>query len=583
MSARGRRASLPPVDHARPEYLSNDGLVVHHYNRAGRVKHYDFTVLPVAEPMQRSLAALFAAGCVPHRWTTHESSQRAWFAVAPFAQFLSHLQHPPHDLDEVTVDVVVAWRAHCSSTGISLQTMQRVTRLLRDDARLQTGRVADELARRVKTPKSTVLSYSEAEFDRIQTAARRTFRSALLRIEDNARHLDRWRAGEFSERGRDWVIGEALNVLARTGDVPRHAGQEKRSRRVLARYRTALGGNSAAFTWQRLFLSRLEAVALGVLLLAQYGWNLSVIAGAAVPRALPDPGEDGNPTYRIPLEKPRRGPVGAYETRNVTDDGAASRGRLITEALRATRFARAIVEDLTPGTDRLIVWRCHHPTRPDAHSDHHPPVGPFRFGIPDNAALEWARTHGFGEAPFRRGRRTVIALDRREPTQHSQDTHDRHYAVTDKHVQEEAVEIIAAGAQDANNRARSAVLVAELRDQPTPGDTETATADCGDFDHSPFAAADSGCGASFLLCLACTNAHVHPGHHPRLAHLHRALSNLRSVLPTPRWHTDWADAHARLDELRRTLGDGLWAQALSRVTATDRDLIDHLLSGAIDT
>ena len=30
-------------------------------------------------------------------------------------------------------------------------------------------------------------------------------------------------------------------------------------------------------TWQRLFLTREEAVALGVLLLAEFGWNLSVI------------------------------------------------------------------------------------------------------------------------------------------------------------------------------------------------------------------------------------------------------------------------------------------------------------------
>ena len=98
-------------------------------------------------------------------------------------------------------------------------------------------------------------------------------------------------------------------------------------------------------------------MALGVLLLAEFGWNLSVISRLEVPRASPDQGEDGHPTYRIPLEKPRRGPGRHHETRNVTDDGAGSPGRLITQALEATRFARAIVEELAPGTDRLIVWR----------------------------------------------------------------------------------------------------------------------------------------------------------------------------------------------------------------------------------
>jgi hypothetical protein len=66
----------------------------------------------------------------------------------------------------------------------------------------------------------------------------------------------------------------------------------------------------------------------------------------------------------------------------------------------------------------------------------------------------------------------VIALDRREPGQHSQDTHDRDYVLVDKRVQDKAVEVIATGAEDAVGRARTAVLVAELRDAPTSGDLE---------------------------------------------------------------------------------------------------------------
>jgi hypothetical protein len=116
----------------------------------------------------------------------------------------------------------------------------------------------------------------------------------------------------------------------------------------------------------------------------------------------------------------------------------------------------------------------------------------------------------------------VNALDRREPGQDSQDTHDRYYVLVDKRVQPDTVAIIAAGAEEAAEHARNAVLVAELRDAPQPGDVETATADCADFEHSPYPAPDGGCGASFLMCLGCTNARVHPGHHGRLAHLHHA-------------------------------------------------------------
>lgn len=577
MNLRGRKASLPLADHARPEYVSSDGLVVHHYNRDGRVKDYDFTTLPVAEPMQRSLATLFADRCVPHIWAVHASSENNWTHLEQFAVFLSQQDHCPADLDEFTVALVKRWR-HASSH----HKFTSLAGLLLRDARLQTGLVADELSRRTPKPKSAVQSFSEAEFEQITSVAKRTFRAALSRIDDNARHLHRWREGEFARGSDDWALGEGLDLLARTGSLLFYKNKET-GENLVAKYRRAFGGANAAVTWQRLFLSRLEAAALGVLLLAQYGWNLSVIDRAEVPLALPDPGEDGHPTYRIPLEKPRRGAGHHYETRNVTDDGAGSQGRLITQALRATRFARAIVEDLAPGTDRLIVWRTGR--LDDGSTDHgrHPPVGRFRFGVHKHTAQDWAQAEGFAGSPFQRGRRTVIALDRREPGQHTQDTHDRHYVLVDKRVQAEAVEVIAEGAADAANRAHRAVLVAELRDQPSPGDVETATADCGDFDNSPWPAPDGGCGASFLACLGCPNARVHPGHHARLTHLHAALTNLRSVLPPDTWEADWGDPHARLTDLKAKLGAGQWATALNHSTDDDRTLINDLLTGALDT
>jgi hypothetical protein len=406
----------------------------------------------------------------------------------------------------------------------------------------------------------------------------------VLRIEDNARHLDRWRQGLLAEGSRDWVIGEGLDHLARTGDLPKYTNKNgTKTAEPIKKYRKQFGGTRAELTWQRLFLSRMEAAALAVLLLAEYGWNLSVIDRLEVPRAAPDPGEDGCPTYRIPLEKPRRGAGRHSETRNVTDAGAASPGRLITQALQATRFARAIVDDLAPGTNRLIVWRSTMASRQWPYRDRLSPVGPFHFGIQSTDTQRWAQAAGFPGSPFRRGRRTVIAIDRREPGQHSQDTHDRHYVLVDKRVQAEAVEVIAAGAEDAAERARTTVLKAHLIDTPNAGDMATATADCADYDNSPWPALGGGCGASFLMCLACINARVHPGHHSRLAHLHEALGHLHSVLPPATWQADWGDAHARLDDLKSTLGDGVWAQALSRVTDADRAVIDLLLTGALDT
>ncbi|MBK6015520.1 hypothetical protein [Streptomyces sp. MBT53] len=559
-------------------------MVVHHHNRAGRVKEYDFSAMPVAEPMQRSLAAVFAGFCRPGTWGAHTTSEGYWYQLEVFTKFLAGLENPPRDLDEITSAVVKQWRLGLGTNRGSYHANSLITRLLLSDGRLQTGPVADELAVRRKEPKSQIQSYSEAEFDEIKVAARRMFRSALLRIRENAQHLERWRQGDYYQEGsQGWLVGQALDILARTGDLPRSVHQDARPRIVIRKYAKALGGRKPAMTWQRLFLSRMEAVALGVLLMAEYGWNLSVIDHAEVPRALPDPGEDGHPTYRIPLEKYRRGAGHHYETRNVTDDGAASQGRLITQALEATSFARAIVENLVPGTDRLIVWRTHKPGRQQASQDRLPPVSHFHFGIHTSYTQEWAHAQGFSGAPFQRGRRTVNALDRRQPGQNSQETHDRRYVLVDKRVQAEAVEVIAVGAEDAALRARTGVLAAELREQPTAGDVETATADCSDYNNGPHPAPEGGCGASFLMCLGCQNARVHPGHHGRLAHLHTALTNLRSVVPPPAWKADWGETHERLEDLKDKLGAATWSQALAQVGDADRELIRHLLTGDLDT
>lgn len=578
MSPRGRSAVLPPAGHCRPEALASGGLVVRHYNAQDQVKDYDFSALPVSVPMQHTLAGLFAAWCVPGIWSAHTTSGLYWGHLRRFCAFLSHLETPVTGIDEITPAVIKRWRLSQPDTLAGRNAITYVSRLLKGDARLSAGPVAEELARRGKPARSRLQSYSEAEFGQITTAARRMFRAAVLRIEENAAHLQRFRDGQFAAGSRDFVIGEALDCLARTGDLPKYDALVGAGK-VVAQYARALGGTRAEATWQRLFLSRHEAVALAVLLLAEYGWNLSVINRQEVPQATPDPGADGRRTYRILLEKRRRGKGHWYETRNVTDDGAASNGRLITQALAATRFARAIVEELAPGTDLLIVWRTNSIGRYQQDQDRPPPVGQFRFGVQSHDAAGWARESGLAGSPFQRGRRTVIAVDRREPAQHSQDTHDRHYALADHRVQDGAAPVIAAGAQEAADRARQAVLAAQLRPAPDPGDAQTATADCSGTGNAPVPDGDGGCAASFLMCLACPNAHIHPGHHPRLVHLHHALASLRTIQPAPTWAADWGDAHARLEDLRHRIGEGAWRQARTRITDADRALIGHLLNG----
>ncbi|MCX5336801.1 hypothetical protein [Streptomyces sp. NBC_00140] len=569
---RGRKAVLPPTDYNAPQVLDPlTGLVVRHRDRDGHERDFDFSTLPAAAPLQRSLAVLFAART--HGWGSHETSKGCFRYLHAFATFASQRARPPGDLDELTAAAVKAWWEQQKHTSGRREVFRSVASLLRDDPRLQAGPVFEELARRVPDLPSKVESYAPAEFDQIRLEARRVFRAALLRIEQNAHHLESWHRGAFAPGTPDWALGEALDLIARTGDIPRYKRGE-----VKIRYRRAVGGRSAEMTWKRLFLDRMEATALGVLLMAQFGWNLTVINVMPTPKAAPDPGSDGQPTYRIPIRKHKGD---RSETESATDAGADSPGRLITQALQATRFARALAHNLAPGTDRLLAWRAHCPQRAIENPARRTAIGPIRLGLNDDDAAGWKKRTGTG-SPFQRGRRTVV-VDRGEPSQHTRDTHERRYVLPDQRVQRQAAPIVAAGAAAALEHARKTVsLAAQLSQERDPSHQETATTDCSSTEQGPAPLPGGCCGASYLACLGCESARIHADHHPRLVQLHQALTNVRSVLPAPVWVRDWSDAHARLEDLRGKVGAGAWGRARGRITTADREIVDDLLSGDLN-
>ncbi|CAM5671346.1 hypothetical protein STENM327S_03010 [Streptomyces tendae] len=278
-------------------------------------------------------------------------------------------------------------------------------------------------------------------------------------------------------------------------------------------------------------------------------------------------------------------PAGTSRTRNLTDDGAASPGRLITQALEATVFARAAVYALSPCTDRLLIRRSGKApweVRPQDERGRRSAIGVFGSGISGCTAHRWATQQGFAASPFRRGRRTVNTLHRRAPGQNSQTTHDRVYALTDPQVRQAAIPVIAEAAEAVVAKAHATVFAAELREEADLADQPTATADCHDYADGPYPGPGGGCSASFLMCLACPNARIHPAHHSRLAHLHHALDNLRTALEPGQWHRQWEEGHARLEHLKGQLGAAVWTRALAEVSDTDRELIALLLNGDLD-
>ncbi|MBT1183929.1 hypothetical protein HET69_07845 [Streptomyces sp. CJ_13] len=540
---------------------------------------YDFATLPIPAPFKRSLATLFAARCGPSgTWASVKTSDSAWWAVRPFALFLGAYGGVPQDVDEMTVALWSAWRLTLAPRPFDYTKYATVAGLLRQDLRLSPA-VREAMGKRFAWSTSGEPAYLPDEFRAVRLAARRTFRSALLRIRENSARLDAWRLSPVGADHLERLMGEALEVLARTGDVPQ-LPLKNGAMRLTYRYRAALGGTGSAHTWKRLFLSRQETGALAVLLAAEFGLNATTISELPVPTVVPGSGEGADRIYRLALEKRRRGVRGRFESRNVADTGADSAGRLLSEALEATVHARRVVSVLEPGIDRLLTW---HETTPHEGRDHPGAVrvGPFGFGADERGAKDWARSVGLHGSPMRRIRKTVNVLYRREPGQNSQDTHDSVYVLPEPQVRQAAVPVIAEGAMDAWRAARRTVFQARLTAQPG-GELQTATAGCADYENSPFTPAGHSCAASFLLCTACPNARVTPAHHPRLAHLHRALENLHSVVDPAVWDADWAEAHTRLADLRSRLGTAVWDAALSDVTTQDRATIDQLLNGEYD-
>ncbi|MEU6603500.1 hypothetical protein ABZ922_00170 [Streptomyces shenzhenensis] len=583
MSRRGRKAALPEAGHQRPVVLDASGLVVRHRSKLGTVKEFDFAELSFAPAMRRSLAALFAAKCAPGGgWDSHDSSVHIWRLLRGFGDFLTETDQQSDDIADLTAGTWMAWRLSRPQTQMGYVQITAVAGFLQLEPRLaQSVRVA--MAKRVPRVKVEEHAFAPDEFEEVRRLARQMFRSALLRIRENVQLLESWRSGAIEHQDlQNWLIGEGLDCLARTGHIPRYPRGDGRMRPVF-RYSKAMGGDGAIHTWRRLYLSRREATALGVLLAAEHGLNATTVGEMRTPRATPDSGEGRFPIYRMELEKRRKGEADHFETRNLADFGADSPGRLITEALEATALARAYLASVGCTADRFLIW---HETRPRHWQETNEALireGPFGLGLTKPDFDDYGTQFGpDGGGVMRRTRKTVNVVHRREPGQNSQDTHDSVYVIPEPQAQQAAIPVIAAGAEDALEAARRTVFTAKLTDAPEDGEVEAATNGCADYENSLITGPGAGCGASFLLCTACPNARVHPAHHPRLAHLHRAIGELEDVLPKAVWDADWSEPHARLSDLKRRLGPALWRQGLANVTAEDREVVGDLLNGLYD-
>lgn len=575
---RGVRAALPTDDHHRPAVLDALGVVVVHVNEKGDERAlYDFSTLPVSGALQRSLAALFAGQLAPTGpWRSIVTSREVWGLLGTFARWLSTLESPPVDVEAISPAIWNQWRVSRAANPLGERQIRKIGVLLRTDARLPAATYEATL-KRVARQAATESAYSPEQFEAIKQTVTASVRAAWQRISDNRRHLAAWRAGQFGEGTQEWVLGHTLDHLARTGDVPTYVRESDGTRQIPWPVKTALGGFRSEFTWQRLYLNVVEVVSLAALMVISYGWNSTTISELAVPEIQPD-AAGGPEIYRVELEKRRRGTTHRYETRNLTDWGPNAPGRLITRAIEATTPARDLLAEHGAATDRLLVW---HVAKPLLVADR---TALLRLGFSDMEIKQWKAATGTTEMNLRRLRRTVTVLHRREPTQHSQDVHDSVYVLRDPAAHEQAAPVIAEGIAEAIAHAQAVVARVSRNDRDGQTGADTATANCGDYTHSPFSPHGSPCRASFLLCLACTNAVITPRHLPRLAYLHQTLDALRAVLPAEVWDHDWREHHARLTHLKGSAFTPTeWTDALHAVSPTDRTTIDSLLRKGFDS
>lgn len=505
MSRRGRKAALPEDGHRRPDALVPGELVVRHVAEDGAKKAtYDFGLLPVADVLQRELAEVFAAKAGPGgTWKSTASSREAWLILLRFSRFLAAQRPVPGSLSELSAKAWAAWRVSRTPNSTGRRQIRKAAQLLKDHPQVP-GETRQLMAKRVGRDTVKETAYSETDFDKIKKLVVRKFRTALHRIRENQQHLQRWRDGKFAEGSDDWLVGEALNCLARTGEVPQYVGANGR-RRGIHRYNRVLGGASAEHTWQRLFLTSEEACALIVLFIATYGWNAAPVTEMKVPDASPDAGNDQQAIYRVELHKKRRTAKTAYETRNLADWGAESPGHLIAQAIEVTEPARQALAHAGTPTDRLIVWRSARRT-----ADEGDTTELFDVGLRDNVWRNSRKALGGGVSlNLRRLRKTVVIAHQRTPSQHTRDTYDAVYLLPDPRTHAEAAPVISAGISEAIDVAQ-AVFQARVSRTETDAWQDTPTASCTDYRNSPFDEVGSPCRASFLMCTACPNAVITP-------------------------------------------------------------------------
>ncbi|WHM36281.1 hypothetical protein [Streptomyces sp. BPTC-684] len=561
---------------------------------------WDFTDAAGPESFRRELVVLFARHGRA-RWTSKETYRTRARILRRFLRDAAAAEPPITAVHQVSVTWWKQWSQVSQGRrdfGPVLKDSVQLPEQTR--AYLETWRRRPVADRQAAKPKR---AHSKAELKAVRDAAAATVRAARLRIQDNVALMERWRAGELAEGSRDWLVGQLLDHVARTGDVPRG----KSGRRLSPTTRYQVGDDAVGLSLNGLFPTFLEAGAAAVLLIIHEGWNLSVLKKMQVPAYWPNADGDSEApaVHRVATDKARRGKRRRHASNNLVDAGEGSSGWAMNQVLDLTRQARLTLQELDRPSSLLFLARRNRggPENLD---------GFLKGSALEEAIWDWARSR----------RAAGVQLPPRisaQPLRHSaqvhhgrarnntEATHAKDYLFKDEKVREDSRAVVESGLAKAVEHARERVemrLVAhatgdtdydadqvakavgvdrETAMEIVAGRLKTPVASCTDFENSDFSEAGKPCGVSFLLCFACRNAVATARDLPRVAYLHQVIEGLRATVTPAAWAADWEGHHARISDFLSThTSPEMRAGLLSALAETDRHLIDRMLDRRLD-
>jgi len=580
---------MPAMGYHRPDRLDAAGLVVSVIGTDGKeAGPFDFSLAPAHGRTRQQLIAAFAVATAPDgRWRSAESMHTAYRTAVAFLRSLERLDISITSLSDFGPEQWWAWRSDQESRNRWPGSVNIMRVLLKDAP--EVGALARRaLSQRTHKPRKRLYeSYSIEEFDAIRRRAGELVRACEARISANVAVLERYR----DDRDDDEPMLPYDGTRKSRGALLEHLVQEGRLRfgRGGARQAAAALGTAKLHPTYALFPTRGELLSVMAALVCDRGYNLSTLQSLTVPDLASEYGEDE--VLVAHLDKPRRGRQ-RYFTNSFTGPGA----RTLRSALTITAPARECLEHLGHATDQLLI------AGTSSGATDHPTTmfitGGFTHG---NAVRQWDQVanlrnsdeSGLLHLHFGRLRLSEQVINRKS-SQNSPAVSEDVYRRPDRLTARLHHDVILDGQAEAVEHATRTVRLqyGPVNDLGLPietahalgaGQLDTAASACLDFTHSPFAPAGEPCTASFLMCLACSNAVATPAHLPRLVLLSEALDNLASVAPD-RFNARYREHRERLGDLLDTSTTKAERTA-ARDAATDGDraMIERLLNRGLDT